>query len=70
MPGGEQQDEGAQEGCSATWLAVSSFMMMELVSRFSVASHSDSRSILACASLSHDGCQLSLGVGQTRGVSF
>ena len=56
-PGGEQQDEGAWEDCSATWLAVSSFMVMELVSRLSVARHSDSGSILARASLSHDGCQ-------------
>ena len=37
--------------------AVSSFMVMELVSRLSVASNSDSGSFWACASLSQDACQ-------------
>ena len=31
-PGGEQEGKGAQENCSATWLAVSGFMLMGLVS--------------------------------------
>ena len=45
------------------WLAVSGFMVMGLVSGWSVASHSNSESFLvAHASLSQD--------GRTRGVSF
>ena len=35
--GREQEGEGAQENCSATWLAVSGFMVMGLVSRLSLA---------------------------------
>ena len=31
-PGGEQEGKGTQENCSAAWLAVSSFMVMGLVS--------------------------------------
>ena len=42
-PGGEQKDKEPQENCSASWLSVSGFMVMELVSRLSLASHSDSR---------------------------
>ena len=34
-PGGEQQGGGTQENCSATWLAVSGFMMIGLVSLLS-----------------------------------
>ena len=57
-PGGEQEGKGTQETCSATWLAVSGFMVMELVSRLSLASHSDSESFLvAHALLSQDGFQ-------------
>ena len=42
---------------SATWLTVSGFMMMGLVSRFSLANHSNSESFLVVyASLSQDGC--------------
>ena len=55
-PGGEQQGKGTQENCSPTWLAVSSFMVMELVSGLSLANHSDSESFLV-ALLSQDGCQ-------------
>ena len=62
-PGGEQQGKGTQENSSVTWLAVSGFMVMGLVSGWSVASHSNSESFLvAHASLSQD--------GRTRGVSF
>ena len=40
------------------WLAVSGFMVMGLVSGWSVANHSNSESFLvAHASLSQDGCQ-------------
>ena len=56
-PGGEQECKGTQENCSATWLAVSGFMVMGLVSRLSLANHSNSESFLVVhASLSQDGC--------------
>ena len=45
-PGGEQESKGTQENCSATWLAVSGFMVMGLVSGLSLANHSDSESCL------------------------
>ena len=32
-PGGEQEGKGTQENCSALWLEVLGFMVMELVSR-------------------------------------
>ena len=55
--GTEQQGKGTQENCSATWLTVSGFMVMGLISRLSLANHSDSESVLlAHASLSQDGC--------------
>ena len=44
--GGEQEGKGTQENCSVTWLAVSGFMVMGLVSRLSLANHSDSESFL------------------------
>ena len=40
-PGGEQEGKGAQENSSAPWLAVSGLMVMGLVSRLSLANHSD-----------------------------
>ena len=44
--------------CSATWLTVSGFMVMGLVSRLSLANHSDSESFLVVhASLSQGGGQ-------------
>ena len=56
-PGGEQQDKGTQENCSAAWLAVSGFMVMGLFSEWSLAHHSNSESFLvAHTSLSQDGC--------------
>ena len=43
---------------SVTWLAVLGFMVMGLVSRFSLANHSDSESFLVVHALfSQDGCQ-------------
>ena len=40
------------------WLTVSGFTVMGLISRLSLANHSDSESVLAAhASLSQDGCQ-------------
>ena len=57
-PGGEQEGEGAQESCSAAWLAVSGFMVMGLVSGLPSANHSDSESFLVVHALfSQDGCQ-------------
>ena len=37
---GELQGKGTQENCSAAWLAVSGFMVMGLVSGWSLANHS------------------------------
>ena len=57
-PGGGQQGKGTQENSSVTWLAVSGFMVMGLVSGLSLASHSDSESFLVVHALfSQDGCQ-------------
>ena len=57
-PGGEQGGKGTQENGSATWLAVSRFMVMGFVSGLSLASHSDSESFLVVQALfSPDGCQ-------------
>ena len=56
-PGGEQEGEGTQENCSAAWLEVLGFMVMGLVSGWSLANHSSSDSFLvAHTSLSQDGC--------------
>ena len=47
-----------QEKSSVTWLAVSGFTVMGLVSGLSLANHSDSESFLVVhALLSQDGCQ-------------
>ena len=43
--GGEQKGKGTQEN-SVTWLAVSGFMVMRLVSGWSLANHSNSGSFL------------------------
>ena len=40
--GREQQGKGTQEDCSAMWLAVSGFMLMGLVSGWSLVNHSNS----------------------------
>ena len=56
--GREQEGKRTQEDCSATWLAVLSFMVMGLVSRFSLTTHSDSGSFLVIHPLlSQGGCQ-------------
>ena len=56
-PGGEQEGKGTQENCSALWLTVLGFMVMGLVSGWSLANHSNSESFLvAHALLSQDGC--------------
>ena len=47
--------KGTQEDCSVVWLTVSGFTVMWLVSRLSLANHSDSGSFMvACASFSQD----------------
>ena len=52
------QTKGTQEKCFATWLAVSGFMVVGLVSRLPSANHSDSESFLVVQGLlSQDGCQ-------------
>ena len=52
------------------WLAVSGFMVMELVPWLSLVNHSDSGSFLVGhALLNQDGCRRE-GGGKTRGVSF
>ena len=71
-PGGEQQSKGTQENCSATWLAVTGFMVIGLVSRLSLANHSDSGSFLVTrASLSQDGFQREgfWEIGRTYGLA-
>ena len=56
--GGKQKGKGTQKDCSATWLTLSGFMVMGLVSRLSLANHSDSGSFLVVyVLLSQDGCQ-------------
>ena len=58
LPGGGQEGKGIQENRSVIWLAVSGFMVMGLVSRLSLANHSDSESFLVVQALfSQDGYQ-------------
>ena len=57
-PRGRAAGQGTQEDRSATRLAVSGFMVMGLVSRLSLANHSDSESFLVVHTLfSQDRCQ-------------
>ena len=56
-PGWRAVGKGTQENCSAAWLAVLGFMVMGLVSGWSLANHSNSESFLVVhTSLSQDGC--------------
>ena len=56
-PGWKAVGKGTQENCSAAWLAVLGFMVMGLVSGWSLANHFNSESFLVVhASLSQDGC--------------
>ena len=69
--GGGQEGEGNGENFSATWLTVSGFMVIGLVSGLSLASHSELGSFLgAHASLSWDGFQQggSWEAGRTSGL--
>ena len=65
-----QKCEGNGENCSATWLTISGFMVIVLVSGLSLASHSELGSFLgAHTSLSQDGFQEgSWEVGRTSGL--
>jgi len=56
--GGEQQSNRTQEDRPVMWLAASGFTVMGLVSRLSLANHSDSGYFLVVhVLLSQDGCQ-------------
>ena len=56
--GGEHEGKGTWEDFSAKWFALSSFMVMGLVSELSLADHSDSGFFLVeHASLSQNGFQ-------------
>ena len=69
--GGGQEGEGNGENRSATWLTVSGFLAIGLVSGLSLASHSELGSSLgAHASLSRDGFQQggSWEVGRTSAL--
>ena len=71
LRGGGQEGEGNGENCSATWLTVSGFLAIGLVSGLSLASHSELGSSLgAHASLSRDGFQQggSWEVGRTSAL--
>ena len=73
-PGRQQQGQRAQENCSATWFAVSEFMVVGSLSGWSLASHPDSPPILPGVHtlFSWDGFQQGgfWEVGRTCGVSF
>ena len=57
-PGWRAGGQGIPGGLLCQWLAVSGFMVMGLVSRLSLANHSDSESFLVVPALfSQDGCQ-------------
>ena len=69
--GREQQGKGNQEDCSAMWLTTSGFMVVGLVSRLSLANHSNLRSFLVVlVLLSQDGIHLGgfWEVGRTYGL--
>ena len=79
-PGWRAVGKGTQN-CSASWLEVLGFMVMGLVSGWSLANHSNSESFLMVhvhsakvdASERDSGKMLArgtLGSGRTRGVSF
>ena len=62
--------KGTQEKTSVTWLAVSGFMVMGLVSGWSLANRSDSESLLVVHALfSQDGCKRGFWEGVRHVVS-
>ena len=71
-PGGEQEGEGTQENCSAEWLTLLGFIVMGLVSRWSLANHSNSV-FPGGARIAQPRWMLARGIfgsGRTCGVSF
>ena len=66
--GGEQEGKGTLENCSATWLAVSGFIVMGLVSGLSLANYSNPESFLVQPRWMP--ARRILGGGRTRGVTF
>ena len=69
-PGREQQGKGTQENCSATWLAVSGFMLMGLVSQLSLTNHSESFLVVYNIAQPRWMSARILGGGWTCDVSF
>ena len=72
-PWGEQEGKRTQENSSVTWLALSGFTVMGLVSGLSLANHSDSRVLPSGACLVQPSWmpeRMILGSGCTCGVSF
>ena len=70
--GRQQQGKGTQENFSSMWLTVSGFMLIGLVSRLSLASHSDSVFPLG-THMAQPRWMLVRGIlggGRTRSVSF
>ena len=55
-PGWRAVGKGTQENSSAAWLAVSGFMVMGLVSRLSLANHSNSVFPGGACIAHQDGC--------------
>ena len=70
--GGEQEGKGTQENCSVTWLPVSGFMVMGLVSGSSLANHFDLEALLVALLVQPRWMpeRRILGGGRTSGVSF
>ena len=71
-PGGEQEGKGTQENCSAAWLTVLGFMVMGLVSGWSLANHSNSV-FPGGARIAQPRWMVARGIlgrGWTHGVSF
>ena len=71
--GRQHEGKETQENCSATWLTVSGFMVIGLVSGLSLVNHSDSGSFLVVhALLSQDGFHWGgfWKYGRTYGISF
>ena len=56
-PSREKRGKGTQENCSDTWVAVSGLMGIGLVSRLSLASHSDSGSLVVHKCISQNRVQ-------------
>ena len=72
-PSGEQQGKGNQENSSVTWLVVSGFMVMGLVSRWSLATNHSNSVFPGGARIAQPRWILErgiLGSGPTRSVFF